>query len=451
MANSNFNYLKKDVVNWLPLSVLNRTNERWEDGVHYTSSEATANFGGGSTEEYGTKILYAFGLGAPAGSRPLYYTTENFGNLDSENDAIVLNNWGQYDMLGVKRAHSGVVDPNSELDTQPLENESGIFVNTKYAIKVWLFYGSTFNGGVTSASESTEGVGYWAEYTNIPAGESATIPSIRDQYGFQSERMYFQYDLTVDTTSQLNVMTNTELGKIEEVSDKRALNTEDIAEGLTSSDIYGLTVVPAFGPILIDGTPGDASLDKDVLIIETGDDELDATFGPMSSDYIDSMDITSTFAEHSEGEVVNTIQVDGQVGTSYLLVGNPAKTKVPMTNTYDSEADKTTFSFSVPAHEEGDSLMLFFNVNVEGVLSGFVEGSAISGATVEGFAADGTKQSTTSDANGAYNFDVAVHGVIIATGGINSLTNEPFEGEMKTDSALGAVLSNITTVTLSKF
>ena len=445
MANSNFNYLKKDVVNWLPLSVLNRTNERWEDGVHYTSSEATANFGGGSTEEYGTKILYAFGLGAPAGSRPLYYTTENFGNLDSENDAIVLNNWGQYDMLGVKRAHSGVVDPNSELDTQPLENESGIFVNTKYAIKVWLFYGSTFNGGVTSASESTEGVGYWAEYTNIPAGESATIPWIRDQYGFQSERMYFQYDLTVDTTSQLNVMTNTELGKIEEVSDKRALNTEDIAEGLTSSDIYGLTVVPAFGPILIDGTPGDASLDKDVLIIETGDDELDATFGPMSSDYIDSMDITSTFAEHSEGEVVNTIQVDGQVGTSYLLVGNPAKTKVPMTNTYDSEADKTTFSFSVPAHEEGDSLMLFFNVNVEGVLSGFVEGSAISGATVEGFAADGTKQSTTSDANGAYNFDVAVHGVIIATGGINSLTNEPFEGEMKTDSALGAVLSNITT------
>ena len=82
MANSNFNYLKKDVANWLPLSVLNRTNERWEDGVHYNSGEATANFGGGSTEEYGTKILYAFGLGAPAGSRPLYYTTENFGNLD---------------------------------------------------------------------------------------------------------------------------------------------------------------------------------------------------------------------------------------------------------------------------------------------------------------------------------------------------------------------------------
>ena len=445
MANSNFNYLKKDVVNWLPLSTLNRNNERWENGTHYNSSEATSNFGGGSTETYGTKIMYAFGLGAPAGSRPLYYTTEDYDNLNSETDAIVLNNWGRHDMLGVKRAFSGVEDPNSELDTQPLDNESGIFINTKYAIKVWLFYGNTFFDGVTSTSEGDTGVGYWAEYTNIPAGESATIPWIRDQYGFQSERMYFEYDLTVDTESSLNVKTNTELLEIEDVAQAKGLTSSQIAAGLTGSDVYGLMVVPAFGPILVDGTPGDASLDQDVLIIETGDDEFDTTFGPMSSDYIDSMDISSLLIENEEGEVINTIQVNGQVGTSYLLLGNPAKSKIHMTNTYDSEADQTTFSFSMPAHDEGDSLMLYFNVNVEGILSGFVEGSAISGATVEGFAADGTKQTTTTDANGAYNFEEAVHGVIVATGGVNSLTNEAFEGELKTNSNIGAVLSNITT------
>ena len=453
MANSNFNYLKKDAVNWLPLSFLNRNDERWTDGADYQSDEPTANFGGGSIEGYGSKIMYAFGLGAPEDSRPLYYSNDDWATVQSEGSNVIAeNNWGQYDMLGIKRAHNGVVDPNSELDTQPLENEAGVFINTKYELKVWLFYGTTFNGGVQSTDSSTENVGYWAEYTTLPAGASATIPWINDDHGFQSERMYFEYVIPV--SSNLFLKTDAQLLEIEELGLSKGLTGEAIANGYTQDDIYGLMVIPAFGPIKVDGTPGDDSLDTDVLLINTGDDEVDATYGPISSDYIDSMDITEFLASNAEGDEITSVTVTGKVGRSYILLGNPAKSVVSVSHSYDTESDTTTFTFNVPAHNEGDSMILYFNVNVTGVLSGFVEGSFISGATVTGYTTDGTQVTATTNENGYYEFDEEVVGEITATGGENLMTGDSFEEgvegssveERVGNSDLGGTISPLSTM-----
>lgn len=429
----NNNYLSSGV-NYIPLTVLDKSHS-----VFINENGGAFDLGTKQGTKVGSSGRYCFGLGAP---------TQFFW----END-------GTYDQAGIKYT----------------EGDSGVFVNNTgdRGISVWLYFGDNYNPGeaVSSVGEGSEGytdpsagqIGYWQRYTYILPNQNATIPWIMDdEVGAQSTRMYFQYasgyvpgtsledwDGTGGLHNQSWAYNNAPTGNVGYgVEDLLPITYENLSELETISSNEGLDGINLMcmsvtGALLIDSTPSNYTMEKDVLILNTAEDIWvdnmtagdmfdNKLWGPVSSQYFEIDDLT--YATQSGikiaigDELTRVVSGDAQAGSHFLLNGLEIK---PSSVSYNSSTQQTTFVVPItfPAGSEGGAFEVekfehYFSRVQSEVITGFVEGSLMVGAKVTARGKGGDLMTVYTDANGQYTFPEPVIGDIIATGGTNSITNE---------------------------
>ena len=429
----NNNYLSSGV-NYIPLTVLDKSSLVF-------INENGGNFDSGTKQgtTVGSNGKYCFGLGAP---------TQFFWE-----------NNGVYDQAGIHYT----------------EGDSGVFVNNTgdRGIAVWLYFGDNYNPdeAVSSIGEGSEGytdpsegtIGYWQQYTYILPNQNATIPWIMDdEVGAQSTRMYFQYRNGRVTANSLEEWdgtggshnlswsyNNPPTGQIvygaEDLlpvtfANLSELETISSNEGLDSINLMCMSVT---GALLIDSSPSNYTMEKDVLILNTDEDVWvdnmtlgdmfdNKMWGPISSQYFEIEDLTYATVNGNKiaigDELTRVVSGDAQAGSHFLLNGLEIK---PSEITYNTGTDQTTFVVPItfPAGSDGGDFEVekfehyFSRIQAE-VVTGFVEGSLMEGAKVSARGKGGEILTVYTDANGKYTFPEPVTGDIIATGGTNSITNE---------------------------
>jgi hypothetical protein len=443
----NNNYLSSGV-NYIPLTVLDKSHSIFKN-------ENGGNFDLGTPDgtTVGSNGRYCFGLGEPT----QFHWEDN----------------GVYDQAGIHYA----------------EGDSGVFVNNNgdRGIQVWLYFGDNYNPdeAVSSSGSGSEGyegefdregytnpangeIGYWQKYTYILPNSRATIPWIMDdEVGAQSTRMYFQYKNGRVDASTLEEWNGTG-GLHNQAWDFNTLQSQSQSiygyddlypltyqnlnelENISSNQGYGginIMCISVTGSLLLDSTPDNYSMDKDLLILDTdtdiyvdnnnpGDIFDGYNWGPVSSDYFEIKDLT--FINGSRFQFGDSAQfsLSGECQSKHYFLVNGVEIEASNV-TYDIVTDTTSFLVEFDGADwyprnpgsEGGSMVIesfelwFSRVNSE-VITGFVEGSLIGGSTVRGTTSDGETITTTTNEFGEYDFGVPVIGTITAFGGYNPMTNE---------------------------
>ena len=470
----NNNYLSSGV-NYIPLTVLDKQHTLF----------TTANGGAYDPLAFddtnvGNNGRYCFGLADPSQFR--------FYNAST----------GEYNVAGIARA----------------EEDSGIFINNtgERGIQVWLYFGDNYDQdeAVLSVGEGSDGytdpdggtIGYWQKYAYIRPHERATIPWIKDdEVGAQSNRMYFQYrngNVSASSyeewdgsggTHNREWTYSTSSGYTYGSVDLVPLTYNNLIELEQNSfdaglDAIAIRCMAVQGSLLLDSTPMDGRVDKDVLIKDTDSDVYvdnlrsgdifdGKLWGPISSDYYEIDDLL--YATPSGDPVTwgmtleRVISGDAQSRSHFLLNGLEIE---PQSVIYNSATDQTTFSIQIAwpnemyGGSEGVDIVSFehyFARTEAEVVSGFVEGSYIAGATVEAKSKSGEMISTITDEFGYYEFNEPVVGTITAKGGYSTITGEivddntsddvisagdltTIQAPRKTHSNLGGIINSATSI-----
>lgn len=470
----NNNYLSSGV-NYIPLTVLDKQNSLF----------ITANGGAYDPLAFddinvGSNGRYCFGFADPSQFR--------FYNAST----------GEYNVAGIAKA----------------EEDSGIFINNtgERGIQVWLYFGDNYDQdeAVLSVGEGSDGytpvdggtIGYWQKYAYIRPHERATIPWIKDdEVGTQSTRMYFQYrngNVSASSyeewdgsggTHNREWTYSTSTGYNYGSTDLVPLTYNNLIELEQNSfdaglDAIAIRCMAVQGSLLLDSTPMDGRVDKDVLIKDTDSDVYvdnlrsgdifdGKLWGPISSDYYEIDDLlyaTPNGTKVTWGMTLDrVISGDAQSRSHFLLNGLEIN---PQTVVYNSATDQTTFSIQISwpdemyGGSEGVDIVSFehYFARIEAeVVSGFVEGSYIAGATVEAKSKSGEMISTITDEFGYYEFNEPVVGTITAKGGYSTITGEiiddntsddiistgdltTIQAPRKTHSNLGGIINSATSI-----
>ena len=427
---------------------------------------------------------------------PWDFTIEDKGVLgDTAN-----SNWGKFDQPGIKRMHNSVENPEANLD---VTEESGIYLRNHIpqGFSIFGYFGNNFNSATAvepSSENPNEGVGYWMEVAELqpyfPANAFGNpdeifseqfIPWYKDEYGNQMERLYLYVTQEGQhfaglTQAEKDAITQNAIDQVKDAYgydynlyvarqdgdtaiqiDFGVLYTNMEADTLQINDNrqYGMTYLQSQPIFQVDG----AHLFEENIAEEMG--QTPAQFTEM------------IYAPNAwNGQYTSTFF--GALGTKAFMVIEATNTQkyvispTSITN-YDEagvEGDMVDINFTFPSFfNTNNDYITKFTVYLEnipaGVVSGAVEGSFLSGATVTAKDINGNEMTAITNSNGYYEFPQAAYGEIKAVGGINEMTGENYDAqfdeagdnkndlictgqEMVTDSNMGGIISPISTLAI---
>ena len=447
MASNTYNFLGEGV-NRIPLFTRSGTD------------------GESSINNSGDHLSYAFGIENP--------NNINFDLGTAPGENTIQSNWGRHDVAGIKRNFSDISDESEDLDI--IQEETGVYIRntSEFIIDVWGFFGNTFDPARRSfpENEESQNVGYWAKIFELP-GEGAfgeenigMIQWYKDQYENQMERIYFQIQSTAGTS-----LDGLNAGQLESVETAAIANS-------AGDDLNNLYVVPMAGTQINKGEQiliTDNANDK-VYIVE--EDGVPALFGSirengvwhseiMPTESLNQWSLGTSFPFSVVGMQPNRayIVLDTLNGPDNYIIEPDSIVQDVLDTTFGGAGSQATITFTLPATINGSSYTptkahFLATAITNGVFSGTVEGSFLSGATVTAKDAQGIEMVTTTNESGYYEFPRAAVGLIESKGGTNLMTGETDSrgvdggkgdvictfGAQFTNSSMGGTISPVSTL-----